>query len=499
MTDISLSNLHSDLSARILELIADHTAVVQFREVVDTALSSGKTYYGINTGFGSLATKRIAHNELEELQHNLLRSHAVGVGEPLSKELSKLMLQLKIHALGLGHSGISKETFLQLIALLENDLIPVIPKQGSVGASGDLAPLSHLALPLLGEGQVWDKEGKTPLDTATAFKKKKIKPIALQAKEGLALNNGTQFMLALAADVLHRAQYLLTCADIIAAMSIEAIRGSHSPFDKRVQGVRPHTGQTLVAENLRALFTGSKLHASHTDCGRVQDPYSFRCSAVVHGASRDALAHCGSVVETELNSVTDNPLVFENGDIVSAGNFHGQPLALACDYAALALSELGNISDRRTYFLLSGHDRLPLFLLQDTGTDSGFMIPQYTTAALVSENKVLAHPASVDSIPTSLGQEDHVSMGSIGAVKLQQIFSNVQRILSIELLCAAQALDFHKEAPGKGVACAHKHIRTQIAHRTEDKEFQIDFDLALKLLTDDSLLGVVKKEISTLQ
>jgi histidine ammonia-lyase len=368
-----------------------------------------------------------------------------------------------------------------------------------VGASGDLAPLAHLCLPLIGRGEFWteDRGGKT--GAAGALAAAGLEPVRLDAKDGLALINGTQLMTAYGAFVLERARLLKVEADILAAMSLEALQGSAAPFDERIHAIRPHAGQQAVAANVRDLLLESEILDSHRDCGRVQDPYCLRCVPQVHGASRDALDYATGVVETELNSVTDNPLVFDNGDILSGGNFHGQPLALALDFAAIALAELASISERRTYLLLEGHDGLPKLLMEDTGVNSGFMIPQYTAAALVSENKVLCHPASVDSIPTSLGQEDHVSMGSISALKLLTVLHNVERVLAVEFLTAAQALDFRAPlAPGRGVRVAHELLRDRIGHAEQDYEVRNDLDTCAAILRQGVLAEVVQDAIGSL-
>ena len=492
---LTLGNLESDLQSSLQVLSANPTPVIESRKVVERALRDGKTYYGINTGFGILANKRIPEDELLELQRNLILSHAVGVGPPTSPAITKLMLGLKIHALGLGYSGVSIETFRRLVLHYEQDWIPVVPSKGSLGASGDLAPLSHMSLPLIGKGFIWDQDGSGSKPTAELLKEAKLDPVTLQAKDGLALINGTQFMLAHGVHVLGRAQKLATCADLIAAMSLEALQGSSKPFDTRIHEVRKQTGQSLVAKNIRTLLAGSEILDSHRDCGKVQDPYSLRCIPQVHGAARDALAHCITIIEREMNSVTDNPLVFPDGSIISGGNFHGEPLALALDYAAMALAEFASISERRLYLLLEGHDGLPTLLMEKTGTNSGFMIPQYTAASLVSENKVLAHPASVDSIPSSLGQEDHVSMGSISATKLLTIADNLEHVLAIELLTAAQALDYRAPlGPGLSVAAAHARVRQGVPHREKDAEFQEDIQDCLELLRSGDLLDAVRTE-----
>ena len=490
---IRIATLYEDLATSMASLHANHDAVLRSREIVERALGDGKAHYGINTGFGVLANKRIDDQQLSELQQNILLSHACGVGDPVPPKIARLMLQLKIHALGLGNSGISPSTFQQLLTFEEKGLVPWIPSRGSVGASGDLAPLAHMCLPLIGRGEVWNAEKSGKTEASSAMRDAGIEPIALAAKDGLALINGTQLMAAYGAFVLERALVLQTEADILAAMSLEALQGSAAPFDARVHDIRPHEGQRAVAANIRELLKFSEILDSHRDCGRVQDPYCLRCVPQVHGASRDALAYAGNVLETELNSVTDNPLVFENGDIISGGNFHGQPLALAMDFAAMALAELASISERRTYLLLEGHDGLPKLLMKDTGVNSGFMIPQYTAAALVSENKVLCHPASVDSIPTSLGQEDHVSMGSISALKLLSVMRNVERVLAVEFLTAAQALDFRAPLkPGLGVHTAHDMLRRKIGHAHKDYEVRNDLDACADILRRGELAAAVR-------
>ncbi|HUF10852.1 MAG TPA: histidine ammonia-lyase, partial [Rhodothermales bacterium] len=486
---IRLKYLYEDLNRSLAALRGDISSISQSRAVVDRALKDGNAYYGLNTGFGALAQQRISDDDVTTLQRNLLLSHAVGLGPLVPRPIARLMLQLKIHALGLGHSGVSETTFDALLNLAENDLVSAIPSKGSVGASGDLAPLAHLALPLIGEGHFLQEGDRECITATEGLASVGLRPIELRAKDGLALINGTQLMSAYGAWVLEKTTSLCKLADVISAMSLEGLQGSIKPFDKRIQALRPHPGQGESASNVRALLDASEILESHRECGKVQDPYCLRCIPQVHGATRDALRYASDVVETEINSVTDNPLVFENGDILSGGNFHGQPLALALDFAAIALAELGSISERRTYLLLGGHDGLPRLLMTNTGINSGFMIPQYTAAALVSENKVLCHPASVDSIPTSLGQEDHVSMGSISALKLLEVFENVRCILSIELFTAAQALDYRKPLrPGRGVEVAHSHVRSVVPHREADAMLHADLSSCLELLRDGDLL-----------
>jgi histidine ammonia-lyase len=491
---ITVRNLHADLVASVAHFRGDDSAVAASRGRVEAALSDGHAHYGINTGFGALANKRVPDDQLHQLQRNLLLSHAVGVGEPVPPEITRVMLRLKIQGLGLGFSGVSLATFRRLLDLDRLNLLPVVPSRGSVGASGDLAPLAHLCLPLIGLGEFWATQAGMPVPqehvpAGEVLRSRDLPPLELGAKDGLALINGTQLMSAYGAFVLEKCVRLVDLFDLAAAMSLEGLQGSIKPFDPRIYAVRPHPGHGVVAANVRKLLEGSEILESHRNCGKVQDPYCLRCVPQVHGASRDALAYASGVLETEMNGVTDNPLVFENGDIVSGGNFHGQPLALALDFAAIALAEFASISERRIYLLLEGHDGLPKLLMRETGLNSGFMIPQYTAAALVSENKVLCHPASVDSIPTSLGQEDHVSMGSISALKLLRVFENVETVLAIEVLTASQALDYRLPLkPGRGVAAAHRLVREALPHREADYLFREDLERVFALVRGRQLL-----------
>ncbi len=497
---ITIPNLYEDLSNSISNLKSDKSSIRASRSIVEEALDHDEPMYGINTGFGALANKRVSEEQLTQLQRNLILSHSVGVGDLIPKDISQLMLQLKIHALGLGNSGISEKTFDRLIYFSDHDLIPAMPEKGSVGASGDLAPLAHMALPLLGYGLFWNEDGTDTIPAGKVLNEHGLDPIDLQPKDGLSLINGTQLMSGYGAYVLEKSLNLMKAADLIAAMSLEALQGSIKPFDERIHEIRPHKGQQEVARNVRELLVDSEILESHRHCGKVQDPYCLRCVPQVHGASRDGLRYCRGVIETELNSVTDNPLVFENGDIISGGNFHGQPLALALDHAKIALAEFASISERRTYLLLEGHDGLPKLLMEETGINSGFMIPQYTSASLVSENKVLCHPSSVDSIPTSLGQEDHVSMGSISALKLLEVYQNVEQVLAIELFTAAQALDFRKPLkPGTGVEITHEYIRDAIPHATTDHYFKDDISKAVELLQSRNMVQEVEQELCLLQ
>ncbi len=442
--------------------------ILKSQQNVQQIVASDRTVYGINTGFGPLCDVKISEEETAQLQHNLIISHAVGVGKPIKKDLSRVMMIAKIHALSRGFSGVSLEVIERLLEMLQKDIIPVVPEQGSVGASGDLAPLAHLVLPLLGLGKVW--QGTKMCDTAEVLPKYSLQPLKLGPKEGLGLINGTQFILAHAILGLDKFRYLLGVADLAAAMSLEAYRGSASPFKKELHEIRPFEGSQLVAKNIRSLLENSENLQSHCDCDRVQDPYSLRCVPQVHGASRNAYAHLKILAETELNSVTDNPIVLSAEESVSGGNFHGQLLALPLDYATLAAAEIGNISERRSYLLLEGKFGLPRLLTESSGLNSGFMIPQYTSAALVTENKTLCFPASADSIPTSLGQEDHVSMGSISGRKFNQVLDNLLNILSVELLFAAQGLEFRRPARcSEVIEKAYALIRTRVLKLEDDR------------------------------
>jgi histidine ammonia-lyase len=496
MQRVHVATVFDDLERSLKLLATDSSRVVQGRAVVERSLESGEPLYGINTGFGALAGERIGVEDLRVLQKNLLISHAVGVGESVPREIAHLMLLLKIHALGLGCSGVSLPTFDRLLLFAREGLVPRIPSRGSVGASGDLAPLAHLALPLIGQGEFWAEEGVGGVAAREELLRRGLDDVELGPKDGLALINGTQFMTAYGAFVLHHSRRLARHADVVAAMSLEALQGSVVPFDERIQRVRGHKGQGAVAANVRLLLEDSQILVSHRHCGKVQDPYSLRCVPQVHGASRDALSYGERVIETEMNSATDNPLVFEDGSILSGGNFHGQPVALALDFAAIALAELASISERRIFLLLAGHDGLPRLLMKETGVNSGFMMPQYTAAALVSENKVLCHPGSVDSIPTSMGQEDHVSMGSVSALKLMDVYRNVELVLAIEALTAAQALDYRLPLrPGRGVEIAHSFIRQRIPHRESDYLFQEDLLPCLDVFRQADLVNPIEAEL----
>ena len=459
------------------------------QHVLDIA-NGDRVVYGINTGFGPLCNSIIAKEDTSKLQRNILLSHSVGVGEPIDPIIAKLMMILKVHSLSQGFSGISIDVIRRILWHIEKDIIPVVPEQGSVGASGDLAPLSHLFLPLIGEGEVYHDGKRIP--AKQALEKHGLEALDLEPKSGLALINGTQFIAAhavLAVDKLHNC---LEHADIIAALMIEGLQGSKMPFHPELHKTRPYIGNTHVAHRVDKFLEGSEIMLAHKDCEKVQDPYSLRCVPQVHGSSRAAWLHLKEAVEMELNSVTDNPIVFSKDFTISGGNFHGQPLALPLDYACLAAAELGNISDRRSYLALEGKtEGVPKLLLESTGLNSGFMIVQYTGAALVSENKSLCFPASADSIPTSLGQEDHVSMGSISARKTLRVINNLEKILGVELLTAAQAFDFQK--PNKSSAVlekVHAKVRDSISFATEDRLFGLDIEKAIKLIQERSLVNI---------
>ncbi len=437
---------------------------------VDRIVAGGKTVYGINTGFGLLAQTRIPADKLADLQKNLILSHSCGLGDPLPRHVTRLMIILKLIGLGRGHSGVRRAVIDALQALLDADAMPVIPSQGSVGASGDLAPLAHMVAALMGEGRI-DLAG-TIMPAADALQQLGRDPLVLAPKEGLALINGTQASTAIALDALFLGQRVFDAALHAGALSVDALKGSVAPFDPRFHELRGHPGQITVAARLRALLDGSEINSSHHDCDRVQDPYSFRCQPQVMGAALDLLTNAARTLEIEANAVTDNPILFPGSDeVISGGNFHAQPVAFAADIIALALCEVGSISERRTSVLVDPHmSRLPAFLTDDGGVNSGLMIPQVTAAALVSENKGLAFPASVDSIPTSAGQEDHVSMAPIAARKAVRIAKNAAGVVAIELIAAAQGVDYH--APVKTSAALqrlHAKVRALSPHLATDR------------------------------
>ncbi len=457
--------------------------VAHNRAYLDNILKNGKTYYGINTGFGSLCNVRIQNNELSLLQENLVCSHACGMGDEVPTEIVKLMLLLKIHGLSRGYSGVRTEIVQRLADMYSQNMIPVVYELGSLGASGDLAPLAHLSLPLLGKGEVYYENKKMP--AAEALQKAGLQPIELAAKEGLALLNGTQFMSAYLTWSLMQIKRLLVWADVIGAMSADAYMAKDEPFQHPIHRVRPHKGQIDTAARILKLLQGSEIQSLHKE--QVQDPYSFRCMPQVHGATKDVTDTVTDVVEREINSVTDNPIVFHDEDaIMSGGNFHGQPLALHADFMAIALAEMANISERRTYLLVSGQRGLPPFLAPDAGSNSGFMIAQYTAASIVSQNKQYCTPASVDSIVSSNGQEDHVSMGANAVTKLRKVVQNVQRVLAIELLTAAQALDLRRphtsSAPIEKIWSA---LRKEVTYMPKDEVLHDKLVSAERFLDND--------------
>ncbi len=464
------------------------------RAVIDTLAAEERKVYGVTTGFGHLSRVRIPHEQLMDLQHNLLRSHAAGVGEPLSEEVTRAMMLLLAASLARGHSGVRVEVVQLLIAMLNARVFPVIPSRGSVGSSGDLAPLAHLGLTLIGEGEAII-EGRL-YNGLEALKYVGLSPISLHAKEGLALINGTHLMEAISILALHDAQALLRAAEVACAMSLEGLMGSHMPLDERIHKRRGQVGQQDSAQRLRRLVEHSEINVSHADCPRVQDPYTLRCAPQVLGAVRDALDYCAGVFGRELDAVTDNPLVFpEEGDVLSGGNFHGQPLALALDFLAIALAQLASFSERRIFNLMGPHDwdegGAPLFLTPNPGLNSGFMIAQYVAASLVNEIKLLAHPASIDSIPTSAGMEDFNSMGATSALKLLRILEQAQQVVAIELMSAAQILEFRKPLkPGVGVQQAYEIVRSYVAKLDHDRVLAPDINALAQAIQAGSFEAV---------
>ncbi|HEY4676415.1 MAG TPA: histidine ammonia-lyase [Candidatus Angelobacter sp.] len=491
--DLSLDDLREVVyELRPVELAEGaRKKVVAAREVVEKLLRENRVAYAINTGVGKLSDVHIEPAQNRQLQVNLIRSHCVGVGEPLSQEETRAMMLLRANSLAKGFSGVRPEVIDLICAMLNKDVHPVVPSQGSVGASGDLAPLAHLALAMIGEGQVWAENAgqNARVKSADALQRAGIEPLVPEAKEAISLINGTQAMLAVGTLSLLAAETLAETADVLGAMSLDALHGTDVAFDARIHDARPHAGQTQVAANLRRLLAGSEIRESHKDCGRVQDAYSLRCIPQVHGAVRDTLAFCRRTFEVEMNSAVDNPLVFvkghSEGDIISGGNFHGEPLAFALDYMAIALSALAGISERRIERLVNPalNEGLPPFLAPDAGINSGFMMPQVTAAALASENKGLAHPASVDSITTSGNKEDYVSMGMTAAIKLKRVIANTTNVLAIEACAAAQALDFL--APLKSsqpLQQAHAAIRSVSPKIEHDRVFADDFAKLAELI-----------------
>ncbi len=491
--------------------IARHGAQVQLttdaekqiqksRHLIDRWVQEEKRIYGITTGFGALSDVAISKEDTRQLQENVLKSHAAGVGRPFDEETVRAILALRIKDLARGHSGIRLPTVQQLVALLTCGVCPIIPEKGSVGASGDLAPLAHLYLVLLGLGEAIYKSQR--LSGRQALTKCGLKPLRLESGEGLALVNGTQVMTALGGLAVFDSIRLSKLTDLAAAMGLEVLMGSRTEFDSKIHKARPHPGQAVAADNMARITQNSEIISSHKDCGRVQDAYTLRCSPQVHGASKDAIQYCCNVIETEMNSSTNNPLIFaDSEEFLLGGNFHGQPVALAMDFLCMAAAELADISERRIERLvnpmLSG---LPAFLVDDGGLNSGFMIAQYTAAALVSENKVLCHPASIDSIPTSANKEDHVSMGTISARKCRDVVGNTEDVIAIELLCAAQALDlFTNMKPGEGTLAAYQVIRQAVPHLEKDRILSSDIAAVKQLMRNGKILDSVEKKVGDLQ
>lgn len=470
-------------------------AMKESRQFIESRMAAGETIYGVNTGFGAFSSIKISPAEIEELQVNLIRSHSAGVGEPFTLKETRAIMFLRANALARGHSGIRPDVVEKILEFLNNDVIPVIPQQGSVGASGDLAPLAHLALSLIGEGEVWENDRR--VSTADVLKKKGIKPLVLKAKEGLSLINGCQVMTAVGLLNIYEARRLLWTLDLSGAMTLEALRGSRNAFDPIISATRPHPGEAKTARNLlRILGSSSKISESHADCDRVQDAYSLRCMPAVHGAAKDVWINTLKTLETEANSSTDNPLVFaKEGKILSCGNFHGEPVAFALDFMAIAMAAATNMSECRMEKLVNpAMSGLPAFLAPKGGLNSGMMIVQVAAASLVSENKILTHPASVDSIPTSADKEDHVSMGTIAARKFGSVVKNSESVVAMELLCAAQALDLLKPLESSGVVKAcYDLIRKHVPFAEKDRVFANDIEKIRKLIRSGDLLSKIQE------
>jgi len=500
--DLSLEAVREVAAERRAGLLAPDAreTVNRARAVVDEIVAGNKVAYAITTGVGKLSDVRIAGEQIRELQVNLVRSHAVGVGTPLSIPETRAMMLLRANSLAKGHSGVRAAVIDTLCEMLNRGVTPVVPSQGSVGASGDLAPLAHLALSLIGEGECFDDKGAR-IPSAEALKRAQIKPLVLESKEAISLINGTQAMLAVGTLSLLAAETLVDSADVLGGLCCDALKGTDAAFDERIHKARPHSGQMKTAANLRHMLEGSQIRESHRECGRVQDAYSLRCIPQVHGAVRDTLEHCRSVFETEANSAVDNPLVFitdpesAEGDVISGGNFHGEPLAFALDFLAIALSALAGISERRIERLVNPalSEGLPPFLAPGAGLNSGFMLPQVTAAALVSENKVLAHPASVDSITTSGNKEDYVSMGMTAAVKLKRVVENTRHVLAIEAMAVAQAIDFLAPLKtSKRGQTAHAVIRSVCPTMERDRVMYPDLIRISELIASGRIAEVLR-------
>jgi histidine ammonia-lyase len=479
---ISVARQHEavELSAAARE------SIKRSRDLIEQILAEKKVVYGVNTGFGLLSNVSISEDEIDQLQYNLVVSCVAGVGEPFPEEVVRAMLLLRANSLASGCSGVRPIIVETMLAMLNKKVHPVVPQKGSVGASGDLAPLAHLALVLIGRGEAWYKGRR--LSGGEAMQQAGIDPVVLKAKEGLSLCNGTQAMTAVGTLAVYDALKIARYADLFGALSAEALEAVLMAFDHKIHAIRPHPGQVETAANLRTLLNGSEILANPSS-KRVQDAYSLRCMPQVHGASKDAIDYVKQVIEREINAVTDNPLVFaETGEVLSGGNFHGQPLALALDFLAIALSELANISQLRTERLTNPalSMGLPAFLVEKSGLNDGYMVAQYTAAALVSENKILAHPASVDSIPTSADQEDHVSMGTTAARKCREVLENVRYVLAIEAICACQGIDFRKQKPSPLLQQVYRLIREKVSFMEADREMSEDFEAVVQLIKDDA-------------
>jgi histidine ammonia-lyase len=493
LTAISRSGARVQLSAGAQERVR------AARALVEQWVRQGRAVYGVTTGFGALCDVAIPQEHTRALQENILMSHAAGVGDPLPREVVRATMAVRIQDLSKGYAGLRLETLQALVDLLNSEVVPVVPEKGSVGASGDLAPMAHLALVLIGKGEAFYREAR--MSGREALAAAGLSPRHLESGEGLALINGTQVMAGISGLAVNDAERLARTADIACSISLEVLMGTNVEFDSRIHRVRPHPGQIAAANNMFRITQDSAIMSSHKDCGRIQDAYTLRCSPQVHGASRDAVSHVRGVVEIELDSATTNPLIFaETGDFLIGGNFHGQPLALAADYLCMAAAELADVSERRIERLVNPQlSGLPAFLVDDSGLNSGFMIAQYTAAALVSENKVLSHPACVDSIPTSANKEDHVSMGTISARKCRAVIANAESVLAIELLCGCQAVDLlTKGRPGRGTEAAYKACRGKIAVLEHDRELSRDIESMLVLLRSGEIIDRVEEAVGKL-
>ncbi|MCK5348273.1 MAG: histidine ammonia-lyase [Desulfobacula sp.] len=493
LVDIARNNVGIKIS------VESESRINKARDLVDKWVKNGERIYGVTTGFGALSEVTISYEDTKKLQKKILLSHAAGIGNHMEEDVVRAMMALRVNDFCRGNSGLRLETIEKLSQVLNAGIVPLVPEKGSVGASGDLVPMAHLALVLIGEGEAFVDGIR--MSGARALRKKSIKSLVLEAGEGIALINGTQFMIALGCLALHDALNICKHADIAASMSLETLMGTRAAFDPRIHAARPHTGQIKAAGNMLRITENSDIISSHQDCSRVQDAYTLRCSPQVHGASWDAFDYVDKVVKVEMNSSTENPLIFsESEEFLSGGNFHGQPLALACDFLSIAISELANISERRIERLVNPQlSGLPAFLVEDGGLNSGFMIAQYVAASLVSENKVLAHPASVDSIPTSANMEDHVSMGAFAARKCRDIVANTEEVIAIELLCAAQGIDlFTNIKAGDGTLAAYDVIRSKVDYMKEDRFLSADIAKMKDLLRSGSIVKAVEDKVGEL-